>query len=104
MLSHNRSWHDSVTSIAEGVTGIATETFNYCSALKNINIPDTVTSIGESAFYKCSALTSATFKNITGWKATLRTTTKDVTVTDTSKAAKALINTYQFYTWTRSDN
>ncbi len=32
------------------------------------------------------------------------TTTKDVTVTDTSEAAKALINTYYLYTWNRSDN
>ncbi|MEE1085116.1 MAG: leucine-rich repeat domain-containing protein, partial [Paludibacteraceae bacterium] len=40
---------DSVTSIGEGA-------FDECSSLKQIYIPDSVTSIGERAFYWCSHL------------------------------------------------
>ena len=44
---------DSVTSIGEGA-------FFNCTGLTDITIPDSVTSIGEYAFYGCTALTSVT--------------------------------------------
>ncbi|WP_461257889.1 leucine-rich repeat domain-containing protein [Treponema sp. R80B11-R83G3] len=44
---------DSVTSIGEGA-------FFYCSGLTNVTIPDSVTSIGYEAFCGCSGLTSVT--------------------------------------------
>ena len=42
---------DSVTSIGDGA-------FSWCGSLTCINIPDSVTSIGESAFIECKSLTS----------------------------------------------
>ena len=46
--------------IPDSVTSIGGSAFSYCSALTSINIPDDVTSIGSSAFFNCSALTSIT--------------------------------------------
>ena len=45
--------HNSVTSIGDNA-------FYYCKALKSITIPNSVTSIGGSAFQNCYALTSVT--------------------------------------------
>ena len=40
---------DSVTSIGDGA-------FSYCESLEQINIPDSVTSIGDGAFADCTSL------------------------------------------------
>lgn len=52
----------SLTSITipEGVTSIGYSAFGDCSSLTLITIPSSVTSIGEWAFYGCSSLTSIT--------------------------------------------
>ena len=42
------------------VTTIGDAAFYNCSALAKINIPDSVKTIGSEAFYKCKALTSVT--------------------------------------------
>ena len=47
-------------TIPESVNTIGSSAFNRCLSLTRITIPDNVTSIGESAFYYCSSLTSLT--------------------------------------------
>ena len=53
----------SKTIIPNTVTSIGSSAFAYCSGLTNITIPPSVTSIGESAFWGCSDLTSITIPN-----------------------------------------
>ena len=47
-------------TIKEGTRIIGNRTFEDCSSLKSITIPNSVTSIGYEAFYGCSSLTSIT--------------------------------------------
>ena len=46
------------TIIPDSVTSIGGSAFSGCSGLTSITIPDSVTSIGDEAFYNCSGLTS----------------------------------------------
>ncbi len=48
-------------TIPDSVTTIGGSAFAYCSALTDVTIPDSVTTIGGSAFAYCSALTDVTF-------------------------------------------
>jgi len=50
-------------NIPDTVTSIGQQAFSNCKKLTDINIPDFVTSIGESAFYNCESLTSITIPN-----------------------------------------
>ena len=53
-------------NIPSSVTSIGDYAFNNCSSLTSVNIPDGVVSIGINAFYYCSNLTSVTIgKNVT---------------------------------------
>ena len=47
-------------TIPNSVTSIGESAFYNCSSLKSVTIGDSVTSIGESAFYNCSSLKSVT--------------------------------------------
>ena len=49
--------------IPNGVTSIGSYAFDGCSGLTSVTIPNSVTSIGRSAFYGCSGLTSVTIGN-----------------------------------------
>ena len=53
-------------TIPESVTSIGKSAFSDCSSLTSITIPESVTSIGEGAFWGCSNLTSITIpKSVT---------------------------------------
>ncbi len=61
-------WYSSRSSIktlniSDGVTSIGNYAFYNCSALTSVTIPNSVTSIGKSAFADCSSLTSVTIGN-----------------------------------------
>ena len=53
----------SYNSTTYSVTSIGNEAFFKCSALTQVTIPNSVTSIGNEAFYGCSALTQVTIPN-----------------------------------------
>ncbi len=46
--------------LPNGITSIGDDAFNNCDSLTSITIPDSVTSIGDYAFYKCNSLTKIT--------------------------------------------
>ena len=47
-------------TILDSVTTIGDYAFYGCTSLKSVNIPDSVTTIGNSAFYACRSITSIT--------------------------------------------
>ena len=49
--------------IPDSVTSIGSSAFSYCSGLTSVTIPDSVTEIGSSAFEDCRGLTSVTIGN-----------------------------------------
>ena len=49
--------------IEDSVTSIGNKAFYYCDSLTSITIGDSVTSIGSSAFYSCDSLTSVSIGN-----------------------------------------
>ena len=49
---------DSTYSIRKGTKSICDKAFYYCSALRSLVIPDSVTSIGDRAFLFCNSLHS----------------------------------------------
>ncbi|MBQ8361463.1 MAG: leucine-rich repeat protein [Bacteroidaceae bacterium] len=51
------------TVIPNSVTSIGIYAFYKCSGLTSVTIPNSVTSIGKGAFYYCSSLTSVTIPN-----------------------------------------
>ena len=49
--------------IPDEITSISNYAFYGCSGLSSVSIPNSVTSIGSGVFYECSGLTSVTFPN-----------------------------------------
>jgi hypothetical protein len=50
-------------TVPNSVTSIGDSAFNYCPSLTSITIGNSVTSIGTSAFYSCTSLTNVTMDN-----------------------------------------
>ena len=50
-------------TIPNSVTSIGNSAFEHCSGLTSVTIPNSVTSIGWYAFYNCTSLTSVTIPN-----------------------------------------
>ncbi len=84
---------------SEGNCLIKTASKTLILGCKNSVIPTdgSVTYIGDYAFSRCSSLTSVTFENTSGWYVSGRY----VTVTDTSKNATYLTDTYSDCYWNR---
>lgn len=96
--------------IPKTVTEIGAGTFGACPNLKTITIPSSVTSIGIQAF-QWSGLESATFEITTGWVAHSEPTDTNLfpdtnissaQLSQPSKAAEYLVETYVDCEWTRS--
>ncbi len=51
------------TIIPNSVTSIGSSAFDRCGCPTSVTIPNSVTSIGQSAFYNCSGLTSVSIPN-----------------------------------------
>ena len=73
-------------TIPNSVTIIGDSAFFYCTSLTSVTIPDSVTSIGESSFYKCTSLTSVTIPDsvtrIGAWAFGCCTSLTSVTIPD----------------------
>ena len=51
-------------TVPNSVTSIGNRAFYYCSGLTSVDIPNSVTSIGGEAFYDCSGLTEITLRAV----------------------------------------
>ena len=54
-------------SVEYSVTSIGNSAFWDCSGLTSVTIPNSVTSIGDGAFYRCSGLKKVIVKDIVAW-------------------------------------
>ena len=54
-------------TIPEGITTIENNAFSASSNLKNVKLPSTIQSIGESAFYNCTALNCVEINSLETW-------------------------------------
>ena len=81
-------------TIPDAVTSIGMLAFQNCTSLTKITIPENVTTIGKNAF-KGAGLTTAEFKNTSGWNCTYRDSvnmidvTQDITIAPGASEANA---------------
>ena len=63
IISYPQAKYGSQYTIPDSVTHIGDEAFYYCESLQSIVIPNSVTHIGDSAFEECTALQSIDIPN-----------------------------------------
>ena len=91
--------------IPDSVTTIGDYAFQLCSSLTSVTIPDSVTTIGKYAFANCSSLTSVIFEDPTGWwyadsaDATSGTAISESSLANASTAAYYLRSSYRDKYW-----
>ena len=75
-------------NIPNGIHSIGEKAFFCMDAIRNVVIPDSVTTIGGGAFEFCGSLTNVEFKSPTGWDTTcdLRSSSEAATILKTGKA------------------
>ena len=80
-------------------------TFEDCTGLTGVTIPNSVTSLGSSAFYGCLKLTSVTIVDTSKtWTVKDGSTVRvsGLSVADPAQNAKNLTDTYDTYDWTKN--
>ena len=60
MINNKKVGTNKYVKLSNSLTEIRGDSFEYCTSLKSITIPDNVTSIEMYAFYNCSNLISIT--------------------------------------------
>ena len=58
---------DSSYTVPDSIESIGESAFEFCESLTDITIPDSVTSIGNDAFYRCESLTEVNISDIAAW-------------------------------------
>ena len=92
--------------IPDNVTSIGDFAFENCSSLTSVTIGNSVTSIGKCAFSDCSKLTNVTFKDTNNWYyASISNYTGGtaVDVTDKAQNATNLKDTYYDKYWFKAE-
>ena len=95
------------TVIVAGGETINDNAFANCENLENIEISDSVTSIGVNAFAGCTGLSSATFYDAEGWYVTKTqgaTGGLAVTLTNAATNAEHLTTTYSGHYWYKAES
>ena len=97
ILKYHNDWCSSLKKIAipSSVTKIDDYAFRECSSLKEITIPSSVTSIGCCAFCRCSSLTHITLPKVKEIWDKAFCECKNLEIIDASHAEQ--IRTYAFY-------
>ena len=75
--------------IPDGVTSIGSHVFYGCAGIASVTIPSSVTSIGSSAFEGCKNLANAIFSDASGWYYSYRLTTGGTAISSASLADSA---------------
>ena len=63
LFSSDGRQYTRTVEIPDGVTTLGNSAFNGCTGLTNVTFPNSLTTIKENAFYGCTGLTNVTFPN-----------------------------------------